>query len=250
MCIVLLIINFSIPSSAQQVDSIQLTNIVRKQNWKKVAGLPIILVSTGLITSIDNEVFDRFEIHDKRNHVAPFFKTSADDYIQYSPIVTVYALNALGVKGVHDIANQTALLIKSEMIMIAMVFPLKIITAVPRPDTGYPNSFPSGHTAQAFAAATFLHKEYGKEHPLISVLGYTTATGVGVLRVLNNRHWVSDVFAGAGIGILATNLAYLTHQNKWGQKHNKRGLVMAPSYGNHTFSLCTVFHVNKLNARL
>jgi len=206
--------------------------------WKKVVGVPSILIGAGLVSMTDNEVFDRFEIEEERNEYLPRFRTHADDYLQFAPVVAVYGLNALGIKGEHDFANRTVLLIKSELIMAALVLPLKKLTAFPRPDTGAPTSFPSGHTAQAFAAATFLHKEYGKEHPLYSILGYTTATGIGVLRVLNNRHWMSDVLVGAGIGILSTNLAYLTHQYNWG-KHHKRfsGATVIPSYGQKAMGL-------------
>lgn len=121
---------------------------------------------------------------------------------------------------------------------MAMVIPLKKFTAVPRPDTGAKTSFPSGHTAQAFAAATFLHKEYGKDYPIISILGYTAATGVGVMRVMNNRHWASDVLAGAGIGILATNLAYATHKRNWGGSHGKKkDVVIAPTYSQQSMGM-------------
>lgn len=188
---------------------------------KNVIGVPVILIGAGLITSTDNEVFDKWKIKDDRNKVAPHFHTHLDDYLQYSPIAAVYALDAFGVKARNNIANQTALLIKSELLMTAITYPLKKLIAEPRPDTGAPNSFPSGHTAQVFAAATFLHKEYGQDHPIISVLGYTAATTVGVLRVMNNRHWVCDVLAGAGIGMLSTNLVYLTHQDKWGKQKEK-----------------------------
>lgn len=34
------------------------------------------------------------------------------------------------------------------------------------------------------------------------------ATATGIMRVLNNRHWVSDVLSGAGIGILSGEIAY------------------------------------------
>ena len=38
---------------------------------------------------------------------------------------------------------------------------------------------------------------------LIRCMGANTAaTGVGVMRIMNNRHWTSDVLVGAGIGIL------------------------------------------------
>ena len=44
--------------------------------------------------------------------------------------------------------------------------------------------------------------------PWYSVAGYGVATATGVMRVLNNRHWVSDVLSGAGIGIMSGELAY------------------------------------------
>ncbi len=207
--------------------------------WRKIFLVPSVIIGAGVLATTDNEVWDRIEIHEERQEFLPRFRTHIDDYLQYAPIAAVYGLNLAGIKSEHDFANRTALMIKSEMIMLAMVIPLKKWTAVPRPDSGSPNSFPSGHTAQAFAAATFLHKEYGKEHPLYSILAYTAASGVGVLRVMNNRHWASDVLAGAGIGILSTNLAYATHRNKWGHHAGKKrtGLVIAPSYSQHTMSM-------------
>jgi len=102
---------------------------------------------------------------------------------------------------------------------------------VPRPDTGAPDSFPSGHTAQAFAAATFMHKEYGKQNIWYSIGAYSLATGIGAFRIMNNRHWVSDVLVGAGIGIFSTNMAYLTHQNHWGKKKSKHQIMAVPTYG-------------------
>jgi membrane-associated phospholipid phosphatase len=63
-------------------------------------------------------------------------------------------------------------------------------------------------------AATFLHKEYGHKSIWYSIGGYSIATTVGVMRVIGNRHWLSDVFVGAGIGILSTELVYATHQYK------------------------------------
>ena len=53
-----------------------------------------------------------------------------------------------------------------------------------------------------------LHKEYGHRSPWYSIGGYTVATITGVTRQLNNRHWMSDIMVGAGIGILATELGY------------------------------------------
>lgn len=212
--------------------------------WKSIVGVPLILVGVGTMSIIDNDLLYRKDLNDQRNRWMPYFRTHVDDYLQYAPIAAVAALNVVGVKGEHTAINQVALLIKSELLMAAIVFPLKKLTAVPRPDTRATNSFPSGHTAQAFAAATFLHKEYGKKHPLLSVLAYSTATGIGLLRVMNNRHWISDVLVGAGIGIFATNLAYLTHQNKWGAKHRKPTEVMLlPCYAQQTFSMAAIISI-------
>jgi hypothetical protein len=78
-----------------------------------------------------------------------------------------------------------------------------------RPDGSTANSWPSGHTATSFVGATILHKEYGlTRSPWYSVAGYGVATATGVMRVLNNRHWISDVMSGAGIGILSAELGY------------------------------------------
>lgn len=205
--------------------------------WQRAIVAPVILITAGLATTVDNKVFDKWEVQEARTKMMPNFKTNVDDYMIFAPIAGVYALNAMGIKGEHNLANQTALLLKSEILMNALVFSMKKITAVARP-TGELTSFPSGHTAQAFLAATFIHKEYGRDRPLVSLLAYSTATGVGMLRMMNNRHWVSDVLAGAGIGILSTNIVYLTHQNKWGRKHKKlQGAVVTPTFAQRSFGM-------------
>jgi membrane-associated phospholipid phosphatase len=65
-------------------------------------------------------------------------------------------------------------------------------------------SFPSAETTAAFAAATALSREVGREWPvhsrLVTSLAYAGATLVAGSRVYNNEHWASDVVAGAGIG--------------------------------------------------
>jgi membrane-associated phospholipid phosphatase len=164
--------------------------------------------------------------------------------LQHSPIVIVYGLNWLGVKGKNDFANRTAILIKSELMLGILTFSLKRITAVPRPDTKELTSFPSGHTAQAFAAATFMAREYGHKNIWYSIGAYTVATGVGAMRVMNNRHWVSDVLVGAGIGILSTNLAYLTHQYRWGKKNKGGQTIVMPSYDGQTGMVNIIRRIN------
>ena len=97
----------------------------------------------------------------------------------------------------------------SVALMAGAVNSLKYTCRMPRPDGSNNKSFPSGHTATAFMAATMLHKEYGPRSPWYSIAGYSMATVTGVSRMLNNKHWFSDVLVGAGIGILSVELGYL-----------------------------------------
>ncbi len=66
-----------------------------------------------------------------------------------------------------------------------------------RPDNSDNDSFPSGHTARAFAAATTLHRRYGWE---IGFPAYALATLTGGARVGAKKHHWYDVVAGAAIG--------------------------------------------------
>ena len=56
--------------------------------------------------------------------------------------------------------------------------------------------------------ATMLTKEYGHRSPWIGISAYSVATATGLMRMANNKHWLSDVLTGAGIGSLSTELGY------------------------------------------
>ncbi len=206
----------------------------KSKGFQKAMAVPLLFTAAGLYSLTDNDIINKYDVQEERNEWIPKYHNHVDDYLQYAPIAAVYGLNALGVKGKNNFGNRTALLIKSELLVGILTYSLKKITAVPRPDTGQPTSFPSGHTAQAFAAATFMAKEYGHESVWYSIGAYTVATGIGTMRVMNNRHWVSDVLVGAGIGILSTNLVYLTHQYKWGKKKSSGQTLIVPSYDGQT----------------
>lgn len=73
---------------------------------------------------------------------------------------------------------------------------LKKSTGVTRPDGQGDTSFPSGHAARAFSAASYVHLRHGldKAWPL-----YLAATYVGHTRVQADRHRWSEVLASAGL---------------------------------------------------
>jgi hypothetical protein len=76
---------------------------------------------------------------------------------------------------------------------------LKYATQRLRPDGSDHLSFPSGHTANAFAWATVAARHFG---PKLGVPAYAFAALVGVGRMEKNVHYLSDVVAGASLGYL------------------------------------------------
>lgn len=143
-----------------------------------------------------------------RNGYSRSFRQNYDDWLQYAPAGAMVALKACGVKSRSSWGRMLVSDAFSAGLMTIGVNSLKYSCRVMRPDGSSRNSFPSGHTATAFMTATMLHKEYGHRSPWYSIGGYTVATVTGVTRQLNNRHWMSDIMVGAGIGILATELGY------------------------------------------
>jgi membrane-associated phospholipid phosphatase len=80
-----------------------------------------------------------------------------------------------------------------------MTWALKVAVGAKRPDGG-PYSFPSGHTATAFAAAPIVARRLG---PVAGCAAYALAGLTGLARIEDRRHHVEDVLVGAAIGIIA-----------------------------------------------
>lgn len=183
---------------------------------------PASLVIAGLIANGHSEESIKNELAESRNRHIPRFHTHIDDYLQFSPLMVAYGLDAFGVRSKTDVLNRTAILVKGEAMALTTATILKSATHTLRPDGSSYNSFPSGHTTQAFAAATFLNEEYKDRYPWMPYASYTVASSVGMLRVANNRHYISDVLVGAGIGYLSMKVAYWTHRYKWGKGKTER----------------------------
>jgi hypothetical protein len=150
------------------------------------------------------------------------FNTRVDDYLKYAPAASVYLLNLVGVKGRHKILDRTIILAMSTILSEQLVTALKHGTHQLRPDGSTYNSFPSGHTTTAFIGAELMNQEFGWRSPWYSVVGYSMATGTALLRIMNNRHWLSDVIAGAGIGMLSTKFSYWLYSKWENRKHGNQ----------------------------
>ena len=147
-------------------------------------------------------------VYDWRNTYFHSFHYSYDDYIIYIPILVMFGLAIGKIKSYSGWRRMLVLAIFSFALMLIVVNILKSITGILRPDGSDFYSFPSGHTAAAFTASTLLYKEYGYRKKWTSIFIYSSAVAVGVTRMLNNRHWLSDVIAGALIGITCVLIIY------------------------------------------
>ena len=166
-------------------------------------GVPLFIA--GIIAKSEKNAFKQQTKHS----LVTKFKTGIDDYTQFFGPAAVVGLKLGGYEGRSDWPRLLASAGMSYGLMALFVNTIKHTAKEMRPDGSTANSWPSGHTATAFVGATLLHKEYGlTRSPWWSVAGYGVATATGVMRVLNNRHWISDVLSGAGLGILSGELGY------------------------------------------
>lgn len=191
------------------------TDAQRLEGYSRRYLLRAVLPSTALIvasisTLEGRGLFSSNDLFDYRNKTFPDFSTNADDFAMLAPLVGLYGINIISSQNRHELGRQTLLLVGSGVLTTALVVPTKLLTDMERPN-GKPYAFPSGHTAYAFTIATFMDKEFRHKSPWISVASYSIAGATGVVRVLNNAHWMSDVLAGAGVGILSVNTVYWLH---------------------------------------
>ena len=192
--------------------------------------IPAVLIGAGI--AVNNQDFKNKQTT-WHNENYKDFSTKSDDFLQIAPHAAVFGLDWIGVKSKHDFKDKVGLMLTGGIIMLGTVNALKYTTDQLRPDGSAANSFPSGHTANAFFGATILAKEYADKSIFIAIGGYTVATATGYLRMANNRHWASDVLAGAGIGIISGEVAYIVYpwlKEKLGGKGKNKSVVFVPTF--------------------
>ena len=208
--------------------------------------LPAAMITYGLISLGDNGIrkIDR-NVYNSLEQNNRFWHISADDYVQFAPAAAAYAMKFMKVKSTDNLLDMTILYGLSNLVAGGITQGGKIIVGRERPDRSNNQSFPSGHTETAFVAAEFLHQEFKDQSVWISVGGYGVATLVGVARIYNNKHWVSDVVTGAGIGILSTKVVYWVYpylRKTFGKTFGKNDkslntTFIFPEYSNGNISL-------------
>ena len=204
--------------------------------------IPSVLIGYGIVGLESHSL--QFVNTDTRNEIAEHAdgKFRVDDFLQYAAVASVYGLNGFGVEGKNNFNDRTVILATAYLITAGTVVIIKKTGNVERPDGSSKNSFPSGHTATAFMGAELLYQEYKDVSMWYGVSGYLVAIGTGGLRLYNNRHWLTDVAAGAGIGMLSTKIAYWVHpvlKKIIFKGKDKTSGVMLPFYDGTVYGLST-----------
>lgn len=103
-------------------------------------------------------------------------------------------------------------LLRAQIIAELLVQPLKFATHRERPDGSNFQSFPSGHAAATFAAATVIERHLGWKG---AAIGYGIASYVAASRLHDNVHNVSDVVFGSAVGVIAGRTVTVHGRGMW-----------------------------------
>lgn len=124
-------------------------------------------------------------------------------YTQYVPVAAHLGLGLAGVPARHAFVDRCIEASISYVFCLGAGFLLKKAVAAERPGGGEFNSFPSGHAIKAFTGAELLRMDYGWAW---GGGGYALAVFSGAERLWGDRHWLGDILAGAGLGILSAHV--------------------------------------------
>ena len=194
-------------------------------------------VSNGWFCSVKENVKDDFQ------RLRGNCRFRVDDQLQYIPVAGNLGLGMIGAKPRHPMRERIAATATAYTVMGIMVNTVKFMVNEKRPDSGALNSFPSGHTATAFMGAELVREEYGN---IYGAGAYVFASGIAFLRLYNDRHWLNDIIAGAGVGILSARIGHwlLPVERRWfGWNKSETTFTVIPSYDPtmHSTSLSVVY---------
>ena len=145
-------------------------------------------------TQIDMKVNDYVHLSDPISHFGDEMGGNWGHWILWSSIVTSSKIKKdSNKKFMSKIQYSTLAMVSNGLITVGM----KRAFGRERPNGSCCDSFPSGHTSHSFTMASIANELYGKNIGLIS---YGLATLVAVSRMNDNKHYLSDVIFGAGLG--------------------------------------------------
>jgi membrane-associated phospholipid phosphatase len=103
-----------------------------------------------------------------------------------------------------------------------------------RPNGQDNKSFPSGHTSNAFTLATVAQLHYGWK---VGIPSYVVAGLMGASRINQDKHWLSDVAAGAAVGTVVGLTVVRVNSRSLAPKGGQVSLSVTPILAHHTRGL-------------
>lgn len=220
-------------------DHIALWKSPLKMNAKKYLFCAPVFVATALSFRNDERIYSSFKNYQDKNkwvdNLSPVITMGGDKKVV---IGTALAFYGGGTLFNNTKAKQTGIMALQALGHAGIIVTVcKILTGRERPscnngisswhwfpsslkqfgsdmDAKY-NSFPSGHTIAVWSVATVIAKQYRKTI-VVPILAYGLATGVGLSRVTEDAHWLSDVIVGAAMGYTIGSFVVKTHKNsRW-----------------------------------
>lgn len=168
---------------------------------KGIMILAVGTLATALAFGLDNQTHDNWKGHQRMSEgLADIGDFWGQGWIPGSLIGV-----QLGFDRNNGIASAEGVLAST-----AVTFGMKYSVRRERPDSNTKTSFPSGHSQMAFSYATTVLNSYGF---WASVPAYGMAVLTGFSRLADNAHWLSDVVAGATIGVLFGRGSFEHHLN-------------------------------------
>lgn len=184
----------------------------KSKDWTK---LGVFVVAESGLSLADPAVRDFFQSN--HNQTATFVSTHIlQGFGAEHSLLVMGGIFTYGLLARNDKSKSTALLALESFALASLVTRIpKTIVGRERPDSGYGpykingpfggSSFPSGHTTASFAVASVIATQF-RDSKWIPITAYSVAGLAGISRIYDNKHWLTDVVAGATIGTLVGNL--------------------------------------------
>lgn len=232
--LLLLLTFFPLVLSAQ-IDSLKLNNYFIRKSWndtkavftaparwngKDWATFGAVTATTAALFLVDKPVIEGFQNFNRHNgesgenFSANFLEPWGAEY----SVAVIGGLIGYGMLANDGKSQSTGLLALESFVLASMVIQIpKRLIGRARPDSGddvspvrfegpfHGTALPSGHTTAVFAVASVIANQYS-DTPIVPVISYSVATLAGLSRIYDGRHWLSDVVAGAAVGIAVGNL--------------------------------------------
>ena len=151
-----------------------------------------ILLFTSTAHGIDNFARDTLMWNDTKK------AQKYSDYAMYSMVILPYVHATFQ----NDTGKKYAQILGSQALVGLTTHLIKSTTKRTRPNGSNNKSFPSGHTSTSFVGAGYFCAYDSK----LCIPAVLIASSVGYLRIGADKHWLSDVLVGAGLGFAGGRL--------------------------------------------